>query len=106
MNWRASKPEDLILVTTPNQLSLHSLITLLTGRRFAAFQDVDYPAHLTALLEDDLPRIATEVGLIDLTIVYSLAGQIPKTTLSYPRAMSRLWLRALSDNLMPAGWRG
>ena len=106
MNWRASKPGDLILVTTPNQLSLPSLIRLITGRRFAAFLDVDYPAHLTALLEADLRRIATEVGLIDLTIVYSLAGRIPKTTLSYPRAVPRLWLRALSGTLMLAGWRG
>jgi len=47
---RLTKPEGWVIVTTPNQLSL---LTLFVKHRFLAFQDVDYPAHLTALLEID-----------------------------------------------------
>ncbi len=57
---RLVKPDGWVIVTTPNQLSLLSLITLLIKHRFSAFQDVHYPAHLTALLEVDLKRIAAE----------------------------------------------
>jgi protein involved in polysaccharide export with SLBB domain len=42
------KPGGLVVVTTPNQLSLLSLLTLVSKRRFSAFQDAHYPAHRTA----------------------------------------------------------
>src|SRR5271156_6614221 len=54
---RLAKPGAWIIVTTPNQLSLASLMTLMVKHRFSYFQDVHYPAHLTALLEVDLIRI-------------------------------------------------
>ena len=57
---RLAKPGGRVIVTTPNQLSLLSLVTLVVKKRFSAFQDVHYPAHLTALLEIDLKRIAAE----------------------------------------------
>ena len=55
---RIVKPGGWVVVTTPNQLSLLSLLTLVVKQRFSAFQDVSYPAHITALLETDLRRIA------------------------------------------------
>ena len=55
---RLAKPGAWLIVTTPNQLSLASLMTLPVKHRFSYFQDVHYPAHLTALLEVDLMRIA------------------------------------------------
>jgi 2-polyprenyl-3-methyl-5-hydroxy-6-metoxy-1,4-benzoquinol methylase len=51
-----------IVVTTPNQLSLLSKITLLLRNEFNAFRAGSYPAHLSALLEVDLRRIAMECG--------------------------------------------
>ncbi|MGA8568406.1 MAG: methyltransferase domain-containing protein [Candidatus Binataceae bacterium] len=100
---RVSKPGGWVVVTTPNQLNLRSLLTLIVRRRFAAFQDVDYPAHLTALLEVDLLRMASEVGLTDVTVQYTGHGIIPTSARCYPEALSRLWPRALSDNLLVAG---
>ena len=97
---RVAKPGGAVVLTTPNQLSLLSLLTLIFKHRFAAFQDVHYPAHLTALLEIDLTRIANETGLTDIEIEYSRQGRIPKTPWHYPQAMSRLWPRGLSDNPM------
>ena len=93
-------PGGWVVLTTPNQLSVLSLLTLVLKRRFSAFQDGHYPAHRTALLESDLCRIAEACGLDVLEIGYSIQGRIPLTGGHYPAAMSRRWPRALSDNLM------
>ena len=93
-------PGGWLVVTTPNQLSLLSLLTLTLKRRFSAFQDTHYPAHRTALLESDLQRIVEASGLDVVEIGYSVEGRIPLTGGHYPAAMSRQWPRALSDNVM------
>ncbi|HEV7744990.1 MAG TPA: class I SAM-dependent methyltransferase [Pyrinomonadaceae bacterium] len=100
---RLAKPGGWIVVTTPNQLSFLSLVTLVVKHRFSDFQDVHYPAHLTALLEVDLCRIAAECGLSDVNIAYSFQGRIVLTPWRCPRFLSRLFPRALSDNLLLIG---
>lgn len=100
---RLAKPGGLILVTTPNQLSLLSLLSLLVKHHFQAFGAADYPAHLTALLEIDLRRIATECGLMDIEFEYSLRGRLVLTSRHYPSFLSRLSPRRLSDNLLMVG---
>ena len=100
---RLAKPDGWVIVTTPNQLALLSILSLIVKHRFGAFQDVHYPAHISALLEIDLTRIATESGVSDLEFEYSLCGRIPGTPLSYPQFLSRIFPRALSDNLLLAG---
>jgi 2-polyprenyl-3-methyl-5-hydroxy-6-metoxy-1,4-benzoquinol methylase len=100
---RLVKPGGCVVVTTPNQLSWLSLLTLVIKKRFSAFQDVHYPAHLTALLEVDLRRIAAECGLTDVEIKYSLQGRILLTPWHYPRVLARVFPRALSDNLILIG---
>lgn len=100
---RIVKPGGWVVVTTPNQLSLLSLLTLLIKHRFNAFQDVHYPAHLTALLEVDLRRIATECGLSDVTMRYSCEGRVVLTPWHYPEFIARLFPRAFSDNVLLVG---
>ena len=58
---RLTKPGGLVIVTTPNNLSLLSKLTLILKNQFNAFQEAPglYPAHITALLEIDLIRIFT-----------------------------------------------
>ena len=46
---RAVRPGGLLLVTTPNQLSLLSKLSFVVKDRHGAFQAVHYPAHITAL---------------------------------------------------------
>jgi 2-polyprenyl-3-methyl-5-hydroxy-6-metoxy-1,4-benzoquinol methylase len=92
-----------VVVTTPNQLSLLSLLTLTIKQRFSAFQDVHYPAHLTALLEVDLKRIAGECGLTDVGVVYSSEGRMVLTPWHYPKFISQMFPRALSDNVLVIG---
>jgi 2-polyprenyl-3-methyl-5-hydroxy-6-metoxy-1,4-benzoquinol methylase len=93
-------PGGWVVLTTPNQLSVLSLLTLVLKRRFSAFQDAHYPAHRTALLESDLCRIAEASGLNVIEIGYSVQGRVPLTGAYYPAALSRRWPRTFSDNLM------
>lgn len=102
---RLTKPGGWVVVTTPNQLSLLSLLTLIIKRRFNAFQDVHYPAHITALLEIDLRRMAAECGLTDVATSYSHEGRLPLTGRHYPRRLARLFPQALSDNVLLIGKR-
>jgi hypothetical protein len=86
-------------VTTPNQLSVLSLLTLITRQQFAAFQANAYPAHRTALLEIDLRRIAEECGLREVEIRYTAHGRMPLSSRHYPHALARRLPRLLSDNV-------
>jgi 2-polyprenyl-3-methyl-5-hydroxy-6-metoxy-1,4-benzoquinol methylase len=92
-----------LVITTPNQHTLLSLATLALKHRFSAFQDVHYPAHLTALLEIDLLRIAAECGLEDVCLEYSLSGRVVGTAKHYPGWLARRFPRRLSDNLVLIG---
>lgn len=98
---RLTKPGGLILVTTPNQLSLLSLMTLLVKGQFNQFQEAPglYPAHITHLLEIDMMHMARECGLVDARIVYTGQGRMPYSARHWPRAFRGRWF---SDNLMLA----
>lgn len=96
---RLCRPGQWIVITTPNQLSLLSKLTLVLRHEFNAFRAGSYPAHLTALLEVDLRRIAGECGWTNVTVRYTGDGRIPGTSWHYPRWVSRLFPRALSDNV-------
>lgn len=100
---RLAKPGGWVIVTTPNQLSLLSLLTLVAKHRFQAFQDVHYPTHLTALLEIDLRRAAAQAGLEKIDIEFSQSGRIPLTARHYPRWLSGWFPRAFSENVMVIG---
>jgi 2-polyprenyl-3-methyl-5-hydroxy-6-metoxy-1,4-benzoquinol methylase len=100
---RLARPGGWIFITTPNQLSLLSRATLLARGEHNAFRDGQYPAHITALLEVDLRRIAAECGVVDVAVRYSGSGRLVLTGAHYPRWVSRLWPRGLSDNVLLAG---
>lgn len=100
---RLAKPGAWVIVTTPNQLSLLSLMTLAVKQRFSAFQDAHYPAHITALLEIDLKRIAGECGLFEVEVAYSHSGRVVLTPWHYPHGFAKLFPRLLSDNLLLIG---
>lgn len=96
---RVTRPGGLVLLSTPNQRSVLSLAALLTRGEHGAFQSADYPAHITALLEVDLRRIATECGLTAVEIAYSRRGRMPLTGRHYPAAISRAFPRLCSDHI-------
>jgi SAM-dependent methyltransferase len=96
---RLARPGGLVVVTTPNQLSLLSKLTLVLRNQFNAFQEAPglYPAHLTALLEIDLIRIARESGLADPATRYTDSGRVPFTPWRWPGGFRG---RAFSDNIL------
>ena len=100
---RVARPGGWVVMTTPNQLSLLSLLTLLLKQRFSAFQDSSYPAHITALLEVDLRRIAAECGLEAIEVRYAGEGRIPGSGRHYPAGLSAAFPRLLSDNVVLIG---
>jgi 2-polyprenyl-3-methyl-5-hydroxy-6-metoxy-1,4-benzoquinol methylase len=102
---RITKPGGWIAVTTPNQLSALSLLTLIVKGRFSAFQERDYPAHRTALLEVDLRRIAAECSLEEVHIDYTRRGRVPLTPWHYPSPLAAIAPRWCSDNLALIGRR-
>lgn len=96
---RLLKPGGWLVVTTPNQLSLLSKLTLCLKNQFNAFQDSSYPAHITALLEIDLCRIATEAGFSDINVSFNLQGRIPGGVWHWPRFLPSTLPRLFSDNI-------
>lgn len=105
---RLTRPGGWTFITTPNQLSLASLLCLLGRGQFQWFQETpgSYPAHLTALLEIDLIRIARECGLTDIDIIYSASGRVPLTPRHWPkpfRAHRGFRARPFSDNVLVCG---
>lgn len=96
---RLCRPGRWVVITTPNQLSLLSKLTLVLRHEFNAFRAGSYPAHLTALLEVDLRRIAGECGWTDVTIRYTGDGRMPGTDRHYPNWLSRIFAWSLSDNV-------
>jgi 2-polyprenyl-3-methyl-5-hydroxy-6-metoxy-1,4-benzoquinol methylase len=101
---RLTKPGGWVIVTTPNQLSLLSKLTLVLKNQFSAFQEAPglYPAHITALLEIDLIRIAKECGLTNINTEYSNQGRLPFTPWHWPERLGFRG-RTFSDNLLCMG---
>jgi 2-polyprenyl-3-methyl-5-hydroxy-6-metoxy-1,4-benzoquinol methylase len=104
---RIIKSGGVLILTTPNNRSLRSTISLLFRGHFVAFSDSCYPAHITALLEKDLSRLCTEVGFTMPEFSYTDHGYIPGLTaylwqkLSTPIFKGRLF----SDNLMMVSYK-
>jgi 2-polyprenyl-3-methyl-5-hydroxy-6-metoxy-1,4-benzoquinol methylase len=98
---RLTRPGGWALVTTPNQLSLASKLSLALRGAFVAFVEAPglYPAHISALLESDLRRMAAESGLVDVAIAYTDSGRMPLTPWRWPG----LGGRSFSDNVLMAG---
>ncbi len=96
---RLCKPGGWVIVTTPNQLSFLSKLSLVLKNEFSHFRGMNYPAHITALVATDLHRMAAECKLTDAVVDYSRCGRMPGVSWKWPGFLSRLLPRACSDNV-------
>ena len=72
------KPGGTLILSTPNNESLRSLMALLVRGHYVAFLDSCYPAHITALLRKDLVRILSEAGFSHVRFHFTNHGGLPK----------------------------
>jgi 2-polyprenyl-3-methyl-5-hydroxy-6-metoxy-1,4-benzoquinol methylase len=76
--YRILKPGGTLVLSTPNNESIRSLVSLLIRGHYVAFQDSCYPAHITALLRKDLVRILSEAGFSNVRFQFTNFGGVPK----------------------------
>jgi 2-polyprenyl-3-methyl-5-hydroxy-6-metoxy-1,4-benzoquinol methylase len=76
--YRLLRPDGVLIMTTPNQESVRSIVGLLMGGHFVAFLGRSYPAHITALLQKDFQRICSETHFYPPRFYYTDSGGIPK----------------------------
>ena len=100
--YRLLQPGGTLILTTPNNESGRSLISLLVRGHYVAFSENCYPAHITALLRKDIERISLETGFLKPVFHYTNFGGIPGMPyISWQSASHRI-LKGLrfSDNLL------
>jgi len=100
--FRLLRPGGAVLLSTPNNESWRSLLSLVVRNRHVAFGDGSYPAHITPLLRIDLERILAEAGFSGITFRYTNEGGIPGyPTVSWQRVSAGLLTGVrFSDNLL------
>jgi 2-polyprenyl-3-methyl-5-hydroxy-6-metoxy-1,4-benzoquinol methylase len=100
--FRLLRPGATAILSTPNNESWRSLISLWRRGHHVAFCNGSYPAHITALLRKDFERVLTEAGFDVPEFHFSNYGGIPgKPTLSWQQLSFGL-LQGLrfSDNVI------
>lgn len=100
--FRLLKPGGVVILSTPNNESWRSLLSLMMRGHYVAFCNGSYPAHITALLRKDLERIFTEAGLEAPHFLFTGYGGLPgKPTTSWQQLSGGL-LKGLrfSDNVI------
>lgn len=75
---RLLRPGGTLILSTPNCESWRSILSLMFQGHFAAFNDLNYPAHVTALVRKDIQRILGEAGFTDISFSFVDSGCIPK----------------------------
>ena len=74
---RVLRPGGHVVLTTPNQESVRSLLSLLVRGHYVDFLDSSYPAHISAILRTDLSRMCAESGFEPPRFFYTNIGSLP-----------------------------
>lgn len=99
---RVLRPGGWAVITTPNNESWLSLLSLGIRGHFSAFADSCYPAHITPVLEVDLRRMLGEQGFEGVEVSFTDSGRIPGTDWHWQALSGTRVFRGkrFSDNLI------
>lgn len=75
--FRLLKPGGVLLLSTPNNESMRAIIALVFRGHFVEFGESSYPAHITALVRQDLRHILMEAGFNCPEFFFSERGALP-----------------------------
>lgn len=100
--FRLLRPGGYVLLSTPNNESWRSMVALLVRGHFVAFGESSYPAHITALVRQDLVRALCEAGFTAPSFGFTDVGGIPGFPAKTWQSLLGHWLRGLrfSDNVV------
>jgi 2-polyprenyl-3-methyl-5-hydroxy-6-metoxy-1,4-benzoquinol methylase len=74
---RIIKPNGYAFLTTPNNHSIYSKLIFFFKGEHRYFQDPSYPAHITALTQKDMSRIASETNFSVLNWSFANEDAVP-----------------------------
>lgn len=102
--FRLLRPGGTAVLSTPNNESWRSVVALIARGHFVAFGPTAYPAHITALVRQDLEHILAEAGFVEREFSYTNVGGIPGMPSRKWQAVlgARARGRRFSDNLIVA----
>ncbi|HEY8280336.1 MAG TPA: class I SAM-dependent methyltransferase [Bdellovibrionota bacterium] len=96
---RILKPGGTLLLSTPNNESLTSLLSLCLRGYYSAFADSCYPAHITPVLAVDGQRMLREAGFREITLLWSNQGRAPAVPFHWQSLLGPLACgKRFSDN--------
>jgi 2-polyprenyl-3-methyl-5-hydroxy-6-metoxy-1,4-benzoquinol methylase len=100
--FRLLRPHGTLILSTPNNESWRSILSLLFRGHYALFRSGSYPAHITPLLRCDIERCLTEAGFESPAFTFTDYGTLPTFRTLRWQTMSYGLLRGLrySDNLL------
>ena len=100
--FRLCRPGGHVIITTPNNESILSLLALAIRGHFVHFDKGWYPGHITPLLRKDLLRILLEAGFEPIGFRFTNRGKLPGRPKHTWQECSLGTLRGLrfSDNLL------
>lgn len=100
--FRLLKPGGGVLLSTPNNESLRSFVSLVVRGHFAGFTGGSYPAHITALLRKDLSRALTEAGFQSPEFFFTNDGGVPGRPVIRWQSLSASLFKGMrfSDNVI------
>jgi 2-polyprenyl-3-methyl-5-hydroxy-6-metoxy-1,4-benzoquinol methylase len=76
--FRLLRPHGTLILSTPNNESWRSMLSLLFRGHYALFQSPSYPAHITPLLRRDIERCLTEAGFANPVFSFTDYGTLPR----------------------------
>lgn len=75
--FRLLRPGGTVIISTPNNESLRSIMALMVRGHFVAFSETCYPAHITALVRKDFNRTLKEAGFSEPEFYFTNEGGLP-----------------------------